>query len=625
MDAVEEIKSRLSIEDVVGRHVDLKRSGASFKGLCPFHQEKTPSFYVTPARGTYHCFGCGKGGDIFSFEMEMEKLPFPEALQALAGQAGVTLPERGEHQPSLKNRLVEANEAASRFFKEALVSEQGIRARRYLDERQFGQEAWEMFELGYAPHARDSMAAHLRRAGFDDRILLAAGLVMQDESGANTRDRFRGRLMFPIRDLLGRMTGFGARALESDQQPKYLNSPQTEIFDKSSVLYGVHRGGDAIKDTGRAVLVEGYLDALRAHLRGYRNVVASLGTAVTAQQLTALTRLTGTVVLALDPDPAGQSAAARTSLNALAEVTKQRGRVPGTAGALELRIALLAEGDGDPDELIRDHPDRWQKTVEESIPAFEFFFTKTLEDLNRSSDAWRQEAIDRLLPPIQQLAASAGWQATWLQRLATETGVDPRALQRSMSVAQGTRPKQRQAVPSQRGQDVVTGTTARGLAEDPRLGIEQALLSLLLKLVVLPPDVACAVSEAPWERPEHRMIVEALVGWRESQNYDFLLFQETVPDALRAYAEELQAKDTPLPDEGKFGVAVASHLERLRSFRLKAELTRAYQVLPELSGEDRTMALATVGQLLNQIRDLDANMEKLSRLTSQSCLMEHRA
>lgn len=623
MDAVEEIKSRLSIEDLVGRHVDLKRSGASYKGLCPFHQEKTPSFYVAPARGTYHCFGCGKGGDIFSFEMEMEKLPFPEALQALAGQAGVTLPERGEQQPSLKKRLFEANEAAARFFQEALASEQGVRARRYLKERHFGPEAWEMFELGYAPNGRDAMTAQLHRAGFDDRILLAAGLAMQDDSGGTTRDRFRGRLMLPIRDLSGRMTGFGARALDADQQPKYLNSPQTEIFDKSSVLYGVHRGGDAIKDTGRAVLVEGYLDAVRAHLCGYRNVVASLGTAVTAQQLTALTRLTSSVVLALDPDPAGQSAAARTSLNALAEVTKQKGRAAGTAGALDLRIARLAEGDGDPDELIRDHPDRWQEAVEKSIPAFEFFFTKTLEDLDRSSDAWRQEAIDRLLPPIQQLAASAGWQVTWLQRLATETGVDPRALQRSMSAAQPNRPRQRQSDSGQRGQEVVTGTTARGLAGNPGLGIEQALLTLLLKLLVLPLDVADAVAEAPWERPEHRMIVEALVGWRESQNYDFLLFQETVPDALRAYSEELQAKETPLPDEGKFGVAVASHLERLRSFRLKAQLTRAYQVLPELSGEDRTMALATVGQLIDQIRDLDANMEKLSQLTSQSVLMQH--
>lgn len=623
MDAVEEIKSRLSIEDLVGRHVDLKRSGASYKGLCPFHQEKTPSFYVTPARGTYHCFGCGKGGDIFSFEMEMEKLPFPEALQALAGQAGVTLPERGEQQPSLKKRLFEANEAAARFFQEALASEQGVRARRYLKERHFGPEAWEMFELGYAPNGRDAMTAQLHRAGFDDRILLAAGLAMQDDSGGTTRDRFRGRLMLPIRDLSGRMTGFGARALDADQQPKYLNSPQTEIFDKSSVLYGVHRGGDAIKDTGRAVLVEGYLDAVRAHLCGYRNVVASLGTAVTAQQLTALTRLTSSVVLALDPDPAGQSAAARTSLNALAEVTKQKGRAAGTAGALDLRIARLAERDGDPDELIRDHPDRWQEAVEKSIPAFEFFFTKTLEDLDRSSDAWRQEAIDRLLPPIQQLAASAGWQVTWLQRLATETGVDPRALQRSMAAAQPNRPRQRQSDSGQRGQEVVTGTTARGLARDPGLGIEQALLTLLLKLLVLPPDVADAVAEAPWERPEHRMIVEALVGWRESQNYDFLLFQETVPDALRAYSEELQAKKTPLPDEGKFGVAVASHLERLRSFRLKAQLTRAYQVLPELSGEDRTMALAKVGQLIDQIRDLDANMEKLSQLTSQSVLMQH--
>lgn len=350
MEPVEEIKSRLSIEDVVGRTVDLKRSGASLKGLCPFHEERTPSFYVSPARGTYHCFGCGKGGDIFSFVMETERTTFPEALSELADLAGVTLPTREQQKPSLKNRLYAANEAAARFFSEALASGQGERARRYLERRHFGQNAIEGFTLGYAPNGRDGLLQTLRKAGFDDRIALAAGLARQDDDAGNARDQFRGRLMFPIRDVAGHILGFGARALEEDQQPKYLNSPQTEIFDKSSVVFGAHRAVEGMRQTRQAVLVEGYLDAIRAHTSGYSNVVASLGTAVTSKQLAVLDRLTDEIVLALDPDPAGQSAAARTSLSALAEFKQTRSRSSDGSSKLELRIARLPEDSGDPDE-----------------------------------------------------------------------------------------------------------------------------------------------------------------------------------------------------------------------------------------------------------------------------------
>jgi DNA primase len=200
VDAVDEIKGRLSIEDVVSPYVELKRSGSSLKGLCPFHQEKTPSFYVRPSHGTFHCFGCGRGGDQFTFLMEMEHLEFPDALKRLAEQASVTLPERDARKPSLKGRLYEVNEAAQQFFQEALTGNEGRIARDYLQSRQFGDEAVSHFGIGYGPRGREVLVPHLRSKGFDDRAILAAGLAVQEEIGGRLRDRFRGRLMFPIRD-----------------------------------------------------------------------------------------------------------------------------------------------------------------------------------------------------------------------------------------------------------------------------------------------------------------------------------------------------------------------------------------------------------------------------------------
>jgi DNA primase len=617
VDAVEEIKGRLSIEDVVGRSVELKRSGASLKGLCPFHQEKTPSFYVTPSRGTYHCFGCARGGDVFNFVMEMDRVDFPEALRRLAGQAGVTLPQRESHTPSLRGRLYEANETASRFFRKTLESAHGEAARRYLQERDFGNEAVASFDLGFAPEGRESLVRELRSSGFEERIILAAGLGVQDDIGGKLRDRFRARLIFPIRDASARIVGFGGRTL-ADAQPKYLNSPQTEIFDKSSVLFAIHRAQDAIRQAGRAVLVEGYLDAVRAHLAGYAYTVASLGTSVTVPQLTALSRLTETVILALDPDPAGLAAAARTSLAALAEVTQTRGRSAGGVQALDLRIAMLPAEHGDPDQLIRDQSDLWERALTESVPAFEFYFDQTLASLDRQTDSWRQQAIERLLPVIEQFAGSIGWQATWLQRLSSETGVDPRALQRSMPSPRQNRrraqpdPKQRQM------RDVVEGTTARSLTSDPSEGVERALLAMLLKLVVLPAAASTLLSPDDFENSAYRTMLSHLFVWQATNNYDYQMFRETLPAEVREQADELYGVDVPLPHEGTVSIAVDFHLARLRHFRVRAQHARVSEILEDVDPGDRSAAVARLASLMAERRQLEQELDRLSRLAIQS-------
>lgn len=600
-DVKEEIKSRLDIEDIVGRYVDLKRSGASFKGLCPFHQEKTPSFYVTPRLGTYKCFGCGRGGDIFSFVMEMEHEPFPDALKRLAEQANVPLPERQPSKPSLKGRLFEANEAALRFYREALRSDEGKRASSYLFERGFGDDAVDRFDLGYAPRAGESLLRHLRGLGFDDRLLLSAGLASQRGDGGALRDQFYGRLMFPIKDGSGKVLGFGGRVV-GDGLPKYVNSPQTETFDKSSVLFGIQRAAGPIKDAGKAVLVEGYLDAIRAHLAGFENTVASLGTAITPQQLRALSRQTEVVVLALDPDSAGQNAAARTSLSALFEVTQ---KLAGSSRRdVDLRIAQLPAGHGDPDELIAEHPGLWQQAIDASIPALQFYVERTLASLDRGNDTWRERAIETLLPVIRQLPSPVQ-QGTWIQRISGEVGVDVQQLIRAMPT--GGR-NVRRSRPARPADDSVARTTARALATDPVTGLERALVAFLLQLLVVPADAAQELADAVLSLPEHRAIVELLLTW---QNYDYEPFRDRLPEEARTVADELRALRVPLPPEGKVSIAVHLYLARLKQVRVQSQLTEARQHLQEMAPADQARVLADLRKLTEQKHEADQELRRL--------------
>jgi DNA primase len=612
VDAVEEIKSRIGIDDVVGRYVDLKRSGASLKGLCPFHQEKTPSFYVTPARGTYHCFGCGKGGDIFQFLIEVEHLTFPEALQRLADQAGVRLEERDDKKPSLKKQLYAANDAALAFFRECLAGNRGARARTYLEERRFDQQAIELFDLGYAPDERDALVQHLRRQGFEERIILSAGLAFQSDEGDALRSRFRGRLMFPIRDQSGKVSGFGGRTL-GDAQPKYLNSPQTEIFDKSSVLYGVHRAADAIRKAGRSVLVEGYLDAVRAHRAGFAWTVASLGTAVTVPQLTALSRLADTVVIALDPDPAGQSAAARAAITARNEVARSRVRAAGGSGAVDLRVARLPAGLGDPDEFIRDHPEQWEPTIDHSIPVFEFFFRQKIESYDRSAETWRQQALDELVPAILSLNSTVE-RAQRLAELAHEVGIDPKVLELGLPRARPERRDRRtSALRAEESQERVRATTTRQLVKDPVIAAERALLSLLLSVVVVPSDAVQLLRDLTIDELQHRQILEAILQWAESGGYDYEFLRETIPQGLRDRADELRASYQAPTDLVPPSVNIAYHLARLRAVRLRSEVEQLHEAMAHMDPDEMVSATQLLGRLYDEREKVDVSLDQLSK------------
>jgi DNA primase len=341
--------------------VSLQKSGRNYRALCPFHAEKAPSFFVFPDRGTWHCFGgCATGGDVFAFVMKKENLDFSGALRVLAERAGISLGRKtGAAEETEKDRLHQANEAAALFFQHALLNTQaGAAALNYLTLRGIDRQTAEAFQLGYAPDSWDALREHLKGRGFSETELLRAGLLVEGEKGGY--DRFRQRATIPIRDERGRAVGFGSRGLPSEsvdaepEGPKYLNTPQTPIFDKGAILFGLDRAAEHIRRSDLAVIVEGYMDVIAAHQHGNLNVVASMGTALTERQLGLLRRLTENIVLAFDPDTAGQAASERGDL-----VAQRMGA--------QIRVMKLPKG-RDPDEIIRADPEAWRRFVVEAQP-----------------------------------------------------------------------------------------------------------------------------------------------------------------------------------------------------------------------------------------------------------------
>ncbi|MBM4441434.1 MAG: DNA primase [Candidatus Rokubacteria bacterium] len=353
---LDEIRAGVDIVDLVGRFVNLKKTGVNWKGLCPFHGEKTPSFMVNPKKGIFHCFGCGVGGDAFGFLMRQDKLTFPEAVRALARQANVALPEERREGDSGREELLRAMDLASRFYAEALSTPAGERARKYLDGRGIDPEVARRFAMGYAPEGWDNLREFMRGEHVSEDVLLTAGLLVKRESGTGTYDRFRGRLMFAIRDLQGRVVAFGGRAF-GDEQPKYLNSPETPLYTKGNLLYAADVARESIRAKSRALIVEGYVDCLMAHQYGFTETVAALGTAFTPMQLGILQRYCDEVITFFDADAAGQKAAERaeqllepTSGGATWAITRSGSFE--SPGAFRVKVALLPAGH-DPDTFLR--------------------------------------------------------------------------------------------------------------------------------------------------------------------------------------------------------------------------------------------------------------------------------
>lgn len=415
MSVTEEIKNRLDLVDVVSESVTLRKSGRSYAGFCPFHpNSKTPSFYVFPHTQTWHCFGaCAEGGDLFSFVMKREGLDFKEALEKLAQKAGVTLEEPEERSKSnADQKWTDLLAAAADYYHQLFLhAPQAAHARAYVEKRGLTEETVATFGLGFALDSWSSCRDHFMDQGYTVQELLHVGLLTEHPEKHSTYDRFRGRLMVPIRDPDGRTVGFGARTLDPAGLPKYLNSPQTAVFDKGRLLFGLDLGRRHIREARQVVIVEGYMDVIQAWQAGFRNVVGQMGTALTPDQLQLLKRYTKRFVLALDGDSAGQKATLR-SLQVARETLDHevetrfdvRGLVQHEARLqADIRIMTLPEGD-DPDSLIRQDPVRWIQLIAEAKPVVAYVIEIATQGLDMNDAKAKTAMAQEILPLIKEVA-----------------------------------------------------------------------------------------------------------------------------------------------------------------------------------------------------------------------------
>jgi DNA primase len=486
----DDIKARLDIVDVVSSYVpDLNRAGRNFSARCPFHQERTPSFVVFPERQSWRCFGaCATGGDVFSFVMRANGVDFPGAMKELAQRAGVSLPER-RAQERVGSPIFDLNQRALRFFQQSLEAERGALARTYLSQRGVGDEAIARFGLGYSPITGSELMDQLLAIGFDQEILSRAGLITTGENGP-PRDMFRGRLMFPIRNPEGQIVGFGGRAMDGSM-PKYLNTAQTPVFDKSHILYALDLAKLAVSNSGEVVVVEGYMDVIAAHEHGFENVVASMGTALTEHQVSLLQHYARSFVLALDPDIAGQEATLRSLENswhvfdrnvAVSGRNRQSDFYVRSDQANRLRIVTLPDGE-DPDALIRRDPTAWSDLVRTATPLIEYVMDAIVRRVDMNSSQGKAEAVERVFPLITGMD-NPFEQDRYLQRLADHLGVTRAALEASAG---------RLRTPAKRRRTSQAASSASSAPFRQMAG--DALEEHVLALMAQDPDLASRVGE----------------------------------------------------------------------------------------------------------------------------------
>ncbi len=563
MSVTDDVKAKLNIVDVVMPYAALQQSGRAFKSTCPFHTEKTPSFIVNPEKQSWRCFGaCADGGDIFSFIMRAENMQFGDALRLLARRAGVELPSSSERGQA--NIIHRVNRAAAHYYRDMLESPSGSEARRYLDSRSVGQDARERFLLGLSPDGGEGLRRYLETHDFTLDDAVAADLIRTDDNG-RTWDFFRSRLMFPIFDRDGNIAGFGARSMDGSN-PKYINTARTDVFDKRNTLYALNFARDAIRSQGSAIIVEGYMDAIAAHEHGYANVVASMGTALTEDQVSQLRSMAQNFILALDPDMAGQEATLRslqTSWRVFRSAVSRRGRSSGsvldTWKPPTLKIASLPEG-LDPDALIRSDKARWDAVIADAQPLLDFVIPALVRRTDLSSPGSRADVARALAPLINELDAMDQYE--YWNKLAVHLGVPFESLSAAISVTGrrgGRRDGGRQRMSADTGSDIEVSpgalVTQRGVSM-----LEEYALLLLLRRPSLLPTVADAPPDC-FRSTENRELFMRLLSCSKIEE-----LRDGIDAELAAYLDRLEAQPLPGPS-----ATSSRHAE--------AELTRCLQRL----------------------------------------------
>lgn len=622
MSTVDEIKARIDIVDLVSESgVQLRRSGRNHTGFCPFHSNtRTPAFVVWQETGTWKCFGeCNDGGDIFKFVMKKEGWDFKEALRYLAQKAGVELkqytPQQKEERDANDNLRTLLEEVAL-FYHQQLKTPAGAKTLAYLREKRgLTDETIETFMLGYSPKGWDNVLKHFTERGHTEQDLMDAGMLSENDSGRRY-DRFRDRLMIPIRDARGRMAGFGARTMDPEGIPKYLNSPQTSLFDKSNLLYGLDRAKKAIRTLDQAVIVEGYLDVITPHQAGFENIVAPMGTALGENQLRLIKRYTpgNHIVLALDPDAAGQKAilrgldAARQSLDRETELRfDARGYLRHEARLqADLRVAKLPDG-LDPDQVVLRNPEEWKTIIANAKPIVTHVMEALATDRDLDDPKVKTDIAAQVLPLIADLPNPIE-RETFRQQLARMLKVDERAL--IGGKAQGRRVKRRPSSRQKDAQKTPSQPRVAGVAVvNPAKKIEEYCLGILVRS----PDLLYRLDRALQEFSLHALGSEDF-GYTENQTLFKVIKDSLEQDALDADVYVLENSQEALEDLVQKLLAETKGLSSVEE-RLLEEALRGVIKLRRL----------VLGDSLNQLRFFQEEAQEKGDLGSsyQETAMKH--
>ncbi len=602
MTQLDDVKSRLDIVELVGGYVQLQRAGSSFKANCPFHQERTPSFFVFPDRQSWRCFGaCAEGGDAFSFVMKADRVDFREALVRLGARVGVTITDQAE--TGGRSRLLfEINDTARQFFQRVLAEPEAAFVRDYLGGRGLNERSLQTFEFGYSPARDNRLLAHLTNAGYEPQTIAEAGLARETEDG-RFYDLFRGRLMIPIRDWSARVAGFGSRALDDNATPKYLNTPRTPVFDKSRILYAMHVAKEPVRQHG-AVIVEGYMDAVMAHQHGFDNVVASMGTALTEHQVALVRRLTHRVTMALDGDPAGRNATLR-SLESSWGVFQQRDqRSANPAGAsvlqqpeaLDLRVAELPPGQ-DPDDYIRQSPHEWPEFIEAAAPLFDYLLATLTERVDVTTADGRSWAAQTMLRFVAHVPDPIK-RDFYLDELSAHFGVDVATLRAAMPMVSRT-----QATGRRSNRAPVTADEGSPLPARDGNAAEELVLQILLQHTEQIGETTVKSVRPEWfARSENREILRYVISLMEPTAND----GDSVAPELEQHFQHLLNSDpvlsTPSKVEGALKQACL-RLQREHSINQNSQLAVA-MADEDLEDPDSTIASLWL-ESKNSLREID--------------------
>ncbi len=620
MNVTDDIKQKLDIVDVISQYIQLSKSGRNFKATCPFHAEKTASFFVFPEKQSWHCFGaCATGGDIFTFVMKKEGLDFGQALRLLADKAGITLSSktelRSKEDTAKLDRLLKLNEVAAEYFHYLLLHEpEALTARQYADKRGLSSLAIGDFQLGYAPNKWDGLTNYLTKSGYAAEEQLAVGLIVPRDTGGYY-DRFRNRLIFPIRDIKRRVAGFGGRALD-DSLPKYLNSPQTVLFDKSSIIFGIDRAQGPIREKDSVVITEGYMDTITAHQYGFSNTVASMGTALTDRQISILRKLTKNIVVALDADPAGIEATTRSIVTIDEQIPKDHW-MPWTqsktyAELVKYEVQVVEIRDGkDPDEIIRNSPEKWALLLKESQPIIDFTLKKEIANINFDSSKDKSAVVSKLLPIISQIN-DAIRRAHYVQKLAGLLGIDERFVSDALFDLQSAERKNKTSYYRKAKRDYTDLTVTSRY-------IEEYCLTLLLQYTDLRGQ-GLNLSADYFEHSENKDI---LLKWQANPDIDTIM--AGLDPSMIDYFRHVLSFHTRLPgslilDKRERELALKDCINRLlegyvRSLEIKKKLILSAE---KEKGDIESQVAKLIEHGIDESRQLQSIFKKRGRLFSRT-------